>query len=115
MKQIDAMNKETLIPVVKEVVRNLVDKKYEYLVEHDALKLLTPELLKIAAEDYPGTMTMPPDSAFEEMDIFGNTDQWKRIDLFLWFDGEKSDLALMCKIIRENEEIVSGIEGILVP
>ncbi|MDO4245115.1 MAG: hypothetical protein Q4C89_03740 [Deinococcus sp.] len=93
---------------IRATVEILVSGHYERLLTQH---LLHPELqeitekglggLPIVAEEiqrYPGTMTMPPETAFQSIDFyaFDNDipDQYLfQVNFTLWFDDEPSDLT----------------------
>jgi len=87
---------------VREILENIV----ELLIAGDFPLLWLNDLdQRIAAEEMSeavsgyGTMTTPPPSSFEKINIYQTDDPNQvRIDFDLWFDGSKSDLTLKCTI-----------------
>jgi len=101
-----------MIPVVREVVQDLVAREFVRIAERDVLKLINSEEIRREIDDYPGILTMPPDDAFDTMEVYGKTDEWGRVDIDLWYDNARSDLTLSCKIIRRGHSLDFGIESI---
>lgn len=106
------VDKTVLIPIVKEIVSRLVRHDYGAVVENDDVKRLSADEVKLAIEEYPGEITMPPDSAFEKMDIYGKTDSWKSVDMDLWYNGSRSDLTLSVRIFEKEGSVRYSVEDI---
>ena len=98
------MDKAEAINVVKRVVINLVGKNYAGVVEEDSVKLIRVADIQLAIEEYPGIATVPPDSAFDKMDIYVINDKVISIDMDLWYNDKQSDLTLSCKLTERMEK-----------
>jgi|GEM_PF-1111162 len=109
------VSKDKLVPVVKDIVRHLVDRDLEWIARRDTVKRITAEQMRNEVDDYPGVMTMPPDEAFEKMRIYGITDQWRSIDMYLWYDGSRGDLCLRLRLTVMPGGLGFSVEDILVP
>ena len=106
------MEKETVLNAVKDIVLNLIWKNYREVVEKDTMKLIPAKELQIAIEEYPGSITMPPDNAFDKMDIYVINDKTIAVDMDLWYDDKQSDLTLSCKIMENGGKIGYSIENV---
>jgi len=109
------VSRDKLIPVVKEIVRHLVDRNFEWISGRDTGKRITAEQIRNEVDDYPGVMTMPPDEAFEKMRVYGITDRWRSIDMYLWYDGSRGDLCLRMELAVRDGVLRFSVEDILVP
>ena len=96
------------------IVLDLIDKNYQKLYENDYKKRLTAQEIKEGVEDYPGIITTFPESAFNLMRLYRNTDTNCDIDFPLWYNNERSDLTMVCNIKLIDGEYRYAIEDILV-
>lgn len=64
--------------------------------------------------EYGGSLTIPPESAYESLYVGQIRDTNEYLVQFdLWFDNEESDLTLMCEtIVEENGQIKIWIDDI---
>jgi hypothetical protein len=86
---------------VKEIVELLVNQEYIKLQNTDKIGVLTANEVEQAILDYGEKLTIPPDDAFNEMDIFKLDNPQKfveeySIDFELWTNKSRSDLTLSC-------------------
>ncbi len=95
---------------VKKLVQLLVDGEYEKLEKMNKIGVLKANELEKGILQYGGALTLPPDEAFDEMDIFKLDNPGKYceeyfIDIELWINGCKSDLTLSCEgtVNKKNE------------
>lgn len=96
---------------LKHVILLLADKNYEALDNLSKGVRLTANDIELAASDYSGTITMPPDSAFEDLDVIeidnSNPIAWSvRFDLWTK-EGGVSDLSLELTLISSNYELLN--------
>lgn len=87
---------------VKEIVELLVNQEYVKLQNMNKIGVLTANEVEQAILDYGETLTIPPDDAFNGMDIFKLDNPQKyaeeySIDFDLWTNKSKSDLTLSCE------------------
>ncbi len=83
--------------LVKCLVRDLVDRAFDRIVDDGRIGRLTQHELELASDEYPGTLTFPPDEVFQTIlmyDVFDRDTNARKVELDLWFDGERSDLVL---------------------
>lgn len=109
------MEKKALVREMKEIVNHLVNNNYAWVSANDHAHVFTPEEIARGVENHPGTLTMPPDSAFERMYTCESIDSWMRIDMYLWYDGKEGDMAIKCQIREDGGKMVFEMVDILVP
>ncbi len=106
------MDKEKISNVLRYIVDTLLSGRYEKLVEDDNQKLLTPDEIKMAIEEYKGVLTIPPEEAFDSFDTCEVNENEAAIDFDLWMDHSKSDLTLSLNIVNDNGVYRYSIENI---
>jgi hypothetical protein len=74
--------------------------------------LISAAEIQLAIEEYPGMATIPPDSAFDKMDIYAINNKAISIDMDLWYDDKQSDLTLSCRLTEKDGKIGYNIENI---
>ncbi len=99
---------------IEVIVKKLVDQKYEEIYAEDYRKLLTPDLIKQAIEEYPGELSLVTDCAFKEMRYYLLQGGEYTIDFPLWYDNKRSDLILVSRFKMVDGEIKYAIEDILI-
>ncbi len=87
---------------VKEIVELLVNQEYTRLENNKKIGVLTASEVEQAIVDYGQKLTLPPEDAYNEMDIFKldnprNFTEEYSIDFELWTNNSKSDLTLSCE------------------
>ncbi len=97
-----------VILLLKQLVQDLVNERYQYLVLDGRIGRLTEEELKNAINMYRGKITLPPDDAFNFIDIYpiNNTKDYA-LDFDLWVNGQRSDLTLCCTVSFDEKGKVS--------
>lgn len=90
------------------IIQMLVACDYDAIVQHTkGIRLLKDEI-EYAVDDYGGTITMPPESVFENLDVVEVENMTPRewsIRCPLWTKEEgKSDLSIEMSMIEENAE-----------
>ena len=106
------MEKDQIKDVVRQVVTHLVYGNYDLLAVNDYLKLIGPEDIQLAVDEYPGKISLPPDKEYDSIDIYTISDKEIAIDFDLWYDNEKSELTLSCNLKEIDGKIEYTIEGI---
>lgn len=106
------MDENEIKSIVHKLVRNLVNKDYLAIYEEDNRKLLTADLIEEAIIEYPGNITMPPENAFDSIDIYRISTNEVAIDFDLWYDNKKSDLTLSARLLKVDSINQYSIEGI---
>ena len=111
------MKKELIIKTVKLVIGLLSSHDYERIADLDFRRISTASGIKQAIEDYGGEVTIPPDTSFNEIDIYPlkGIENQVNVDFDLWINNEKSDLTLTVTIIKEYEDLYRySVKGIRV-
>jgi hypothetical protein len=89
--------------IIKEIVNNLINKNYDYIIERSIEKRCNADDLKTEIDDYPGNLTLPPNEAFDNFEFYEIEDKDELIaDFFLWFDNEPSDLMIQVLIYTDK-------------
>jgi hypothetical protein len=101
------MNKK-LRETVRQVVGLLVQGKYDELEKLSGGVRLSASEMAQAISEYDGTFVMPPDSAFDDLDIVETEGppppQWY-VCINLWTLGEgQSDLSLELTLIEFDQD-----------
>lgn len=96
---------------VRQVVSLLVDGEYEKLAWLTNNTRLRAEHIRDAVSEYPGTLVMPPESAFNRIDMIAikgpPPPQWSiRFDLWT-LEGSRSDLSIEMTLIDSNGELAA--------
>lgn len=89
--------------LLKSLVTLLVDSKYAEVVAQNRNGRLSESEIEEALKDYPGNITLPPDSAYDRViiyDIYDKSIDARKIEFDLWYDGEASDLTLSADVHR---------------
>ena len=77
---------------------------------------LTAEEIAQAIREYPGRLTLPPDSAYQAMEVYEyNNGSGAMLDFFLWVDGEPSDLMIQVNAAYSDGDWYYTLWDILVP
>ncbi|GBF07206.1 hypothetical protein DAERI_130036 [Deinococcus aerius] len=77
---------------VKALISLLVRGDIASMHRHGLFGKSDLEVIREVLESYPGEMTMPPDSAFLDFDMYGDVKTGTFMaDFPLWFDGAESD------------------------
>lgn len=103
------MNKITIEDALIKVVRKLVGEEYNSLVINDVSKRLTPEEIKLAIDEYPGTLTMPDNINNINKYEYDISDEEVLVELELWYDGAPSDLTLSLTIFNDGSYSIENI------
>ncbi|MGA8943303.1 MAG: hypothetical protein WB502_11420 [Thermoactinomyces sp.] len=111
------MYKQKIVKELRELIENLVNKNYLNLYHAGHLGDYTPEEIDNIIKGYKGNLTLPPESAFENVYIYEviNKEKIKKfaIDFDLWFDNEQSDLTLQCDVVvKQDGNIIMEIYDI---
>ena len=84
--------------LVKKLVKDVVEGKFQKLVNDGRFRVGEIQDFMSMLDEYPGTLTMPPDSAYIELDMVESVTGGVFVDFDLWYDGKKSDLTLQAVI-----------------
>jgi hypothetical protein len=77
---------------------------------------LTAEQMAQAIHDYPGRLTLPPNSAYQVMEVYEHDNGSGAIlDFFLWVDGEPSELMIQINATYSDGDWHYTLWDILVP
>ncbi|GAB2595861.1 DUF7668 domain-containing protein [Spirosoma areae] len=82
--------------VLASIVSNLITGNYTAIMDASAIKRCSAEDISHELSTYPGVMTDPPESAYEDLlviDIDDSNEQLVHFDL--WFEGNKADLQIL--------------------
>lgn len=100
---------------VRTVVALLVDKQYNTIVEKSFHKRVTADEIQYEIDDYPGVISNPPDSAYNNLLMFPvEGSDSVLVDFYLWFDNNQSELMVVIEIFT-NDTGVFSFWDILVP
>lgn len=89
--------------IIKEIINNLINKKYNYIIEKSIEKRCNADDIKAEIDDYPGSLTLPPNEAFDNFEFYEIENKNEQIvDFFLWFDDEQSDLMIQVLIYTDK-------------
>jgi hypothetical protein len=104
-----------LIPVIRELVHELVKGNYEGLEADGRAGRLTAEELRQSITSYGGTIIELPNEAFETADaipIEGEPNCWA-VDVDLWTAEEgQSDLTLSLTVCVTPEGMIAQIDDL---
>ena len=100
--------------IVKRVVQKLVNEEFESLYQDDYWKRCDVADIKRVLAEYGGTLTMPPEIAFDKMEIYAISKEKTTLDCTLWNNGEESDLTLVCELKVVDGQIRYAVEDLLV-
>ena len=94
--------------IIKEqclmITRKIVDKQFENLYRDDYQKRMPVDAMRQCMEEYGHDFTMPPDAAFDNMQVYDISENEVSVDCPLWFQNEGSDLTIII-----NLKVVDGI------
>ena len=90
----DKKMKKYLISLVKKAVELLVDGKFEELTIKTNSEI-EPGQIEASLLEYHGSITLPPDEAYEDVYILkiSSRDAYS-VEFDLWYDNEVSDLRI---------------------
>ena len=101
------MSKIKIELIVKKIITLFVNRDYEAIYNLDRAKDCSPESFKELIEDYGGTLTMPPDEALKEVEIYKIENDDLTIDFAIdfdfWVNGKRSDLTLQAIIFNSGD------------
>lgn len=95
---------DTIKLLIKNLIILLVNSKFDEIVERNENGRLSCVDIGNAINDYPGVISLPPDSAYDAACIYGVYDEEieaRKIEFDLWYDGQPSDLTLSADV-RKN-------------
>lgn len=102
--------------LIKNLVELLVNSKFAEIVTRNENGRLSEDEIKVAINDYPGSITLPPDSAYDTVcvyDVYDESTEARKVEFDLWYDEEISDLTLSADIHKsESGEFVITIDDI---
>lgn len=102
---------------VRAFVEQLVSGNYQAAVDLSFDKdRLRAKWMEDEIKDYPGQITLPPDSAYQNIEVYPRDDgSGYGLDFALWFDDEKSDLEIRVDVVRIGNKLHFTLWDILVP
>ena len=89
--------------LVRKLVEDVVEGNFQNLVNDGRFRVGKIEDFVAVLNEYPGALTMPPDEAYEDLDMVESVRGDVLVDFYLWYDGKKSDLTLQAVIETSNE------------
>ncbi len=102
-------DQQKISQILRSLVHDLVLGNISLIVKDGRNGRLTEEEVVRALEEYPGKLTMPPESAFEGFDLLEientNPPEWS-IDFDLWYDDSQSDLTLIASVVKKQDGII---------
>ena len=110
------MNKTSISNFSRVIVRMLVDGQYSELERISGGNRLPAELLEQSVEEYGRTLVMPPEKAFDNIDVIevegSSPKQYSvSVDLYSMEEG-KSDLSLEMTLIEKSASFDVEIDNI---
>ncbi len=100
------MNKEKLYRTVAQVIKLLVEGKYDKLEALDMGERLTTSDLQKSVDNYGRCLVIPPSEAFEQMnviEIMESTPVRWYVGVALWTEEGQSDLTLELTLIDSSD------------
>ena len=102
--------------LLKNLVLMIVSSKFTEIVARGENGRLSASEIEGAIKDYPGAITIPPESAYDSAyvyDVYDNNTQAQKIEFDLWYDDEASDLTLSVDVHKDEKgEFVIMIDDI---
>ncbi|MGG7666645.1 DUF7668 domain-containing protein [Dyadobacter sp. BHUBP1] len=96
--------------LLTELINSLVAGKFLYIYTRDKNKRLSADEMKTVIYDYPGLLTHPPDTAFDNFRLYGNeSDDGITIEFNLWYDNSESDLTMTMTVYSSGEYSIEDI------
>lgn len=98
---------------IREFVKQLVAKNYQKVVDLSFNKILNAEWIEKEIKDYLGRITIPPDSAYQDIEVNPYNDgsgYW--VNFPLWFNDESSDLELIIDVKKSDGKLYFSLEDI---
>ncbi len=99
------MNSEIKL-LLKNLVSLMVHSEISEIVLRKENGRLSEEEIRRALNEYPGSLCMPDDIAFDKAvsyEIYDDDNQARIIEFDLWYDGEESDLTLSIDAFKNIE------------
>ncbi|PLK45787.1 hypothetical protein [Emticicia sp. TH156] len=104
------MKKNNIEKILKKVVEYLTDGNYNLVYENDKNKRLSIAEIETAIKEYNGTISFPPNNAFDNFyDYNDESSNENFIEFNLWFDNSESDLTLSITIYETGEYSIEDI------
>jgi len=102
---------------IRAFVEQLAAGDYQAVVDLSFVKdRLRAEWIEDEIKDYPGQITLPPDSAYQNIEVYPYDDgSGYGLDFPLWFDNEKSDLEIRINAVKVRDKLHFTLWDILVP
>ncbi|ABC29088.1 hypothetical protein HCH_02262 [Hahella chejuensis KCTC 2396] len=102
--------------LLESLVMLLVNSKFSEIVARNENGRLSQSEIEAALSDYPGVISLPPESTYSSAyiyDIYDDVTEARRIEFDLWYDGEVSDLTLSAEIKKNSSgKLVITIDDI---
>lgn len=94
--------------ILKMLVIDLVNGNYSNLVKDGRIGRLTEDEIKNVIGNYRGQLTLPPEDAYNQVQIYQENDSHQyAVDFDLWIDNYPSDLTLSATVSNDNKGNVS--------
>lgn len=102
--------------LLKNLVALLVNSNFDEIVARNENGRLSKVEIETALKDYPGTISLPPESSYESAcvyDVYDEKTEARQVEFDLWYDGEVSDLTLSADVRKdESGKFVITIDDI---
>lgn len=93
------MQTAEILSLIQTCVEMLVERRFASIESVGMNGALTTEEIQGARDDYPGTLTMPPTTAYARAHVYDQTPQgWRNVEFELWYDDAESDLTLTARV-----------------
>lgn len=107
---------DTIKQLLKNLVLLIVGAKFSEIVAREENGRLSARDIEEAIKDYPGAISVPPESAYDDAyiyDVYDADTEARKIEFDLWYDNESSDLTISVDVHKNrNGEFVISIDDI---
>ncbi|MET3727090.1 quinolinate synthase [Fictibacillus halophilus] len=108
-------NKQIIIRLLRELVKDIVEKNYLEIQETKRIGRLDIKMLEEAINDYGILLVYPPNHIYQEVEVYEIEDNLKySLDFDLWDEEEVNDLTLQCEVTFYGENAQITIDDIQV-
>ena len=102
--------------LIKNIVTLMVDSKFDEIVSRNENGRLSAVDIENVLRDYPGNISQPPESAYDNFNVYEIYDLTKgarKVEFDLWYDNTRSDLTLSADICEDlNGNLTISIDDI---
>ncbi|MPY26900.1 hypothetical protein [Shewanella sp. YLB-07] len=95
----------TIKLLLENLVMLLVNSKFAEIVARNENGRLSQAEIEEVLNDYPGSITLPPDTAYDTAcvyDVYDEHTEARKVEFDLWYGDEVSDLTLSADIHKND-------------